>query len=109
MSSGSTERVQVKDLNERIFTLEQQIKEMETNNGKLKSEIGRTSQSVGQYMREMGNILDCHELSSVANMEVDHDSDEEENNRHLANRHYQQERKHAGTGGSSKMRARPQN
>jgi hypothetical protein len=44
---------------------------MEHSNGRLKAEIGRTSQSVGQYIREMSNILDCHELSSVANMEVE--------------------------------------
>ena len=109
MSSGSSERVQVKDLNQRIAQLEQQIQEMEQWNGRLKGEIGRTSQSVGQYMREMNNLLDCHELSSVANMEVDQDSEEEENNRLVANRNYAQERKHAGTGGSSKMRARPSN
>ena len=89
--------------------MEQQILEMEHWNGRLKGEIGRTSQSVGQYMREMNNLLDCHELSSVANMEVDQDSEEEENNRLVANRNYAQERKHAGTGGSSKMRARPSN
>jgi hypothetical protein len=37
-------------------------------------------------MREMNNLMDCHELSSVANMEVDQDSDEEENNRLIGNR-----------------------
>jgi len=82
------------------------------SNQKIRAELGRTTQNVGQYMREMNNLIDCHELSAVANMEVD--SDEEQNNRRLGTQHPPgvfdaQERKHAGTGGSSKMRARPNN
>jgi septal ring factor EnvC (AmiA/AmiB activator) len=87
MQSGTSERVQVKDLNERIYVLEQQIREMESSNNKIRTEISRTNSNMGQYMREMNNLIDCHELSSVANMEVEQDSDEEENNRMLANRH----------------------
>jgi hypothetical protein len=117
MSSGTSERFQVKDLNERIGSLEGQISEMETNNNSLRGEINKTNSSVGQYMREMNNLIDCHELSSVSNMEVDQDSDDE-NNGNLVNRHPMSQapgsdletandRKHAGTGGSSKMKARP--
>lgn len=61
----------------------------------------------------MNNLIDCHELSSVANMDVEQDSDEE-THQPRQQRPYQDQtgeydegRMHAGTGGSSKMKQRP--
>lgn len=51
----------------------------------------------------MSTLLDSHEISSLQYM--DFESDEEEEHERLAD--YDEQRIHAGTGGSSKMRSRP--
>lgn len=59
-------------------------------------------------MREMNTLFDSHELSATINMEVD--SEEEDmtgDDRRMVDVEYDENRPHAGTGGSSKMRARP--
>lgn len=52
----------------------------------------------------MSTLLDTHELNSILNMEVE--SDEEDLGRML-DVEYDMSRPHAGTGGSSKLKSRP--
>ena len=80
MSSGTSERVQVKDLNERVASLQSQVQIIEKENQKLGSEFTKASSNVSIYLQELHNILDSHELSSTSgmNMDVDGDSEEED-------------------------------
>jgi len=53
----------------------------------------------------MSTLLDTHDLNSILNMEVE--SDEEEEIGRMLDVEYDETRPHAGTGGSSKLRSRP--
>lgn len=53
----------------------------------------------------MSNFLDTHEIQGVLNMEVE--SEEEEEVDRMIDVEYDEQRPHAGTGGSSKMKSRP--
>ena len=105
-NSGTQERVNVKDLDERVHTLEGQIQEIEHENKGLKEKLDSTNTNVGSFISEMSTLLDTHELQSILNMEVDN-SDEEEEIGRMLDVEYDEQRPHAGTGGSSKMKSRP--
>ena len=77
-----------------------------------------TNSSIGDYISEMSTMLSSAELESALNMEhLDSDSDEDyegrydDGARHLEEIDFEADegRPHAGTGGSSKLRSRPQN
>lgn len=51
----------------------------------------------------MSTLIDSHELNLIMNMEVESDEDDER----MVDVEYDEVRPHAGTGGSSKMKARP--
>lgn len=53
----------------------------------------------------MNGFLDSHELSATLNMEVESEEDEEHDR--MVDVEYDEHRPHAGTGGSSKMKSRP--
>jgi hypothetical protein len=53
----------------------------------------------------MNSFLDQNEFSATLNMEVE--SDEEVENDRMVDVEYDESRPHAGTGGSSKMKSRP--
>jgi len=53
----------------------------------------------------MNSLLDTHELQNILNKEVESEEDEEIDR--MLDVEYDEQRPHAGTGGSSKMRSRP--
>lgn len=69
----------------------------------MKDRLDGTNTHVGSFIREMSTFLDTHELQGVINMEVE--SEEEEDR--MVDIEYDEQRPHAGTGGSSKMKSRP--
>jgi len=90
--------------------LEQEIRKLEQENLKLKGKVEVSNGSVGTFISEMNTLLDSNELQSILNMEVDSDEEEEE----LRVRGpdpvidiENEEKPHSGTGGSSKMKSRP--
>lgn len=92
-------------MEEKIHILQSQINEIEEDNKHLKDKLDSTNASVGSFIRDMNSFLDSHELSSALNMEVESE-DEEEPDR-MIDVEYDEHRAHAGTGGSSKMKSRP--
>lgn len=64
-----------------------------------------TNVSVGSFINDMNSLLDTHELQNILNMEVESEEDEEIDR--MLDVEYDEQRPHAGTGGSSKMRSRP--
>lgn len=61
---------------------------------------------MGAFISEMSSLLDTNELQSILNMEVESDEEEVGINRMIEVEH-DEHRPHAGTGGSSKMKSRP--
>ncbi len=61
-NSGTQERANVKDLEEKVFLLEGQIQEIESENRGLKDKLDTTNTSVGSFIKEMSSLLDSHEL-----------------------------------------------
>eukprot|EP00347_Sterkiella_histriomuscorum_P017905 403347531 len=104
-NSGSQERVNVQGLEEKIYGLETQISEFESDNRSLKDRLDGTNTHVGSFIREMSSFLDTHEIQGIINMEVE--SEEEEEVDRMVDLEYDEVRPHAGTGGSSKMKSRP--
>lgn len=87
------------------MTLEGQIQEIEGENRHLKDRLDGTNSHVGSFIREMSTFLDSHEIQGVLNMEVESEEDDEVDR--MVDVEYDEHRPHAGTGGSSKMRSRP--
>ena len=85
--------------------LQSQIHEYEEDNKHLKDKLDATNTSVGSFIRDMNSFLDTHELSATLNMEVESEDDEEVDR--MIDVEYDEQRPHAGTGGSSKMKSRP--
>lgn len=104
-NSGTQERVNVKDLEDKVYILEGQISEIESENKQLKDKLDTTNGSVGSFINDMNSLLDSHELQNILNMEVESEEDEEIDR--MLDVEYDEQRPHAGTGGSSKMRSRP--
>jgi hypothetical protein len=75
--SGSQERVNVKDLEDKVFVLEGQITEIEQENKHLKDKLDSTNTSVGSFIKEMSTLLDAHDIQNVLHMEVESEEDEE--------------------------------
>jgi len=71
----------------------------------LKDRLDGTNSHVGSFIREMSTFLDSHEIQGVLNMEVESEEDDEVDR--MVDVEYDEHRPHAGTGGSSKMRSRP--
>ena len=104
-TNGTQERANVQGFEEKIVHLQGQINEIEHENRLLKDKLDGTNTSVGSFIREMSTLLDSHELQGILNMEVE--SEEEEEADRMVDVEYDEQRPHAGTGGSSKMRSRP--
>ena len=89
--------------------------DLDLENRALREKLDMTNGQVGSFIRDMGSLLDQHELHNgktcfvlnflVFNMEVE--SDEEEDLHRVVDVEYDENRPHAGTGGSSKMKSRP--
>ena len=76
-----------------------------------------TNRSIGDYITEMSTMLNSAELEGATALDYGNsDSDEEEYENNGGQEQHQEEidfevdevRPHAGTGGSSKLRSRPQ-
>ena len=61
-NSGTSERVNVKELDDRVHLLEGQINEVEDENKLIKEKLEGTNTNVGSFIREMSTLLDSHEL-----------------------------------------------
>ena len=72
------ERVNVKDLDEKALLLEGQIAEIELENRQLKDKLELTNTSVGSFIKDMGSLLDQHDLQNILNMEVESGGEEDE-------------------------------
>jgi len=60
---------------------------------------------VGSFIADTEGIITTNELKKATNMDVD--SDDEDIDRGTLGGEYDESRPHAGTGGSSKMKSRP--
>lgn len=78
----------------------------------LSRKLEQASSGIGDYISEMSTLLDSAELSAALNMELCDSEDEQANE--PADVDYDEPfedaevRPHAGTGGSSKLRSRPE-
>ncbi len=81
-SSGAQERLNVKDLEEKIHILEAQMGEIENENKGLQKKIDNTNVSIGSFVSEMNFLLEQHDIQNAQNMDVesghDYEDDEEE-------------------------------
>ncbi len=81
---------------------------MEQENRALAQKMDGSNNYVGSFMREMSTLLDSHMIPNITQGRHhgygDSDLDDEEMNLEVD---YDENRPHAGTGGSSKMRSRP--
>ena len=93
----------MKELDDRVHLLEGQISEVEDENKHLKEKLDSTNSNVGTFIKEMSSLLDQHELQSIMNMD-DGSEEDEDPDRQME---YDEIRPHAGTGGSSKLKSRP--
>lgn len=83
----------------------------------MKEKLESTNSTVGTFISDMNSLLDSNELQSILNMEVD--SDDDGGNliidrggpitldNGLPGLEHDESRPHAGTGGSSKLKSRP--
>jgi hypothetical protein len=69
----------------------------------VKEKIESSNCNVGSFIQSMSTLIDSHELNLIMNMEVESDEEDER----MVDVEYDEVRPHAGTGGSSKMKARP--
>jgi hypothetical protein len=146
--SGTQERINVKDLEEKVSRLTTQVDEIDTENKLLQVKIDSANLNVGNFVHDLSILLDQHEQSNAINHMMDveesvggdyeYEDDEEgvgaedEGRANVNNNHhhtsggggglentvwnaadlvteYDEQRPHAGTGGSSKIRSRPNN
>ena len=116
-SAAETRSRASNETKQKIRRLESKIKALTDENQALLDKQAVTNNSIGDYISEMSTMLSSAELESALAMEqVDTDSDDDyeardEEGRHLDEIEFEADegRPHAGTGGSSKLRSRPQN
>lgn len=99
--------------------LEGKIKALQEENKAMLDKQAVTNNSIGDYISEMSTMLSSAELDSALNMEhIDTESEDDDYQGRYDDEARQMEeiefeadegRPHAGTGGSSKLRSRPQN
>mmetsp|Transcript_1808 Transcript_1808/g.2582 ORF Transcript_1808/g.2582 Transcript_1808/m.2582 type:complete len:136 (+) Transcript_1808:937-1344(+) len=105
------------EVKKKIKRIEAKVKTLTEENQALLEKQAATNTSIGDYISEMSTMLSSAELESALALEqVDTDSEEDYEGRIIPGRHLEEieseadeGRPHAGTGGSSKLRSRPQN
>ncbi len=88
------------------------MQKIDAENRRMRDKLESTNGSIGSFISDMNSLLDTNELQSILNMEMDSDLDDEHD---LANAFVRsgptgdpsELRPHAGTGGSSKLKSRP--
>lgn len=99
-----------------MTALEHQVKKIDSENRQLKDKLENTNSSVGTFISEMSSLLDSNELQSILNMDVDSDEDGGDIlvgrggpslDNVIPSLEHDESRPHAGTGGSSKLKSRP--
>ena len=116
-AKDTTSKTTSSDIKKKITTLEAQIKQLTSENAALKQKQDQTNSSINDYISEMSSMLTQAELDSAMNLD-NYDSAEEDvyaNDQQMLDEIdmedealIEQNRLHAGTGGSSKLRSRPQ-
>lgn len=94
--------------------MEAKIKNLQEENAVLLEKQEITNNSISDYISEMSTMLSSAELESALAMEhidTESEDDYEQDERQLEEAEFEADegRPHAGTGGSSKLRSRPQN
>ena len=105
------------EIRQKIKRIEAQIKTQREENSALLSKQEMTNYSIGDYISEMSTMLSSAELESALAMEhidsqdSDEQYEEQQQQRPIEEMEFEADegRPHAGTGGSSKLRSRPQN
>lgn len=77
-NSGTQERVNVKELEDKVLTLQAQVGEIEGENRVLQTKLESTNSSLSNVVKEMYSMLEEHEPSKLANMDVDSEEEDEE-------------------------------
>ena len=116
MARENLNKQSMSETRKKIISLENQIKQLSDENTILKQKQDQTNGSIGDYITEMTTMLTQAEIDSAMNME-NYDSMEEDeyaNDQQMIDEidleedyRVVQNRPHAGTGGSSKLRSRP--
>ena len=101
------------ELKQKIKKLQDKILALREENVQIQEKQEATNGSIGDYISEMSTMLSSAELESALHMEnADTESEEDYEQDEPTLEEYDDDnevRPHAGTGGSSKLRSRPQN
>ena len=104
-------------VSQKIKQLEVDIKNLREENQAMLDKQELTNKSISDYISEMSTMLNSAELESAIALDYANTDSEEEEDYENANREQHLDeidfevdevRPHAGTGGSSKLRSRPQ-
>lgn len=68
----------VKELEDKVLTLQSQVGEIEGENRVLQAKLDSTNTSLSTVVKDMYTMLEEHEPSKLANMDVDSEEDEED-------------------------------
>jgi len=94
------EKLQMEKQSLEYEVLVTKIKEVESDNSKLREKINSSQTNVGSFINEMSSILENHEFKDMLGSGI---RDFDFNNFGM-NEEYEHTQQHAGTGGSSKLR-----
>ena len=101
------------EMKQKIKKLQEKITALREENVQISEKQEATNGSIGDYIGEMSTMLSSAELESALHMEnADTESEEDYEHEEPLLEEYDDDnevRPHAGTGGSSKLRSRPQN
>ena len=103
------------EIQQKIQQMQSKIRSLQQENGLLMEQQQMKNSTIGEYISEMSTMLSSAEFESALALEhVDTESDDEIDNdepqfEELDFDDTEEIRPHAGTGGSSKLRSRPQN
>jgi hypothetical protein len=70
--------VNVKELEDKVLTLQTQVGEIEGENRVLQAKLETTNHSISSVVKEMCSMIEELEPSKLANMDVDSEEDDEE-------------------------------
>jgi hypothetical protein len=66
----------VKDLEDKVLTLESQVGDIENENRVLQQKLENTTVTLSTYVRDMNSVLESHEITNILNMDVESEEDE---------------------------------
>lgn len=66
----------MKDLEDKVYTLESQVGEIDGENRVLQSKLESTTVTLSFYVREMTMLVESHEITNILNMDVESEEDD---------------------------------